>query len=66
MADGGEHPAAAGRAVAPGGGPIDRVVPGPGQESVSRQSPDGTPMTLNPPSTYRTSPVTALERSDAR
>lgn len=26
----------------------------------------GIPMTLNPPSTYSTSPVTALERSDAR
>lgn len=33
---------------------------------VDVQSALGTPMMLNPPSTYRTSPVTALDRSDAR
>ncbi len=33
---------------------------------VAPQSPVGTPRMLKPPSTYRTSPVTALERSDAR
>ena len=35
-------------------------------KSADQSSASGTPRTLNPPSTYTTSPVTALDRSDAR
>ena len=51
-----------------GAAPVARRSMGDGgdRSAAGCQSPDGTPMMLKPPSTYSTSPVTALERSDAR